>query len=147
MTTQDGFRAAIFDVDGVLAPIDPDHSWERFLVALESDIGDIQGGTTKEGIHLGAMAGTIDLLQHGFTGLETRAGMLMFDPCLPDDLTELRFRLRYRDHYGLYVTVRQDRLVISGQQTPPSPLRLRVEGRDVEIDPGGTREVPLAPRH
>ena len=29
---------------GVLAAIDPDSSWERFMVALESDIGDIQGG-------------------------------------------------------------------------------------------------------
>ena len=42
---------------GMLAPIEPEHSWERFLVALESDVGDIQGGTTKEGIHLGVMAG------------------------------------------------------------------------------------------
>ena len=53
---------------GVLAPIDPDHSWERFLVALESDVGDVQGGTTKEGIHLGVMAGTIDLVQRAYTG-------------------------------------------------------------------------------
>ena len=40
--------------------------------ALESDIADVQGGTTGEGIHLGAMAGTVDLLERGFTGLETR---------------------------------------------------------------------------
>ena len=37
---------------GVLAASDPAGSWERFLVALESDVGDIQGGTTREGIHL-----------------------------------------------------------------------------------------------
>ncbi len=48
---------------GVLAAIDPESSWERFLIALESDIGDIQGGTTKEGIHLGVMAGTLDVVQ------------------------------------------------------------------------------------
>jgi trehalose/maltose hydrolase-like predicted phosphorylase len=131
----------------VLARSDRKRAFDYFLEALDADITDVQGGTTKEGIHLGAMAGTIDLLQRGFTGLETRAGMLMFDPCLPDDLTELQFRLRYRDHYGIHVTVRHDRLVISGQQTPPSPLRLRVGGRDVQIDPGGTREVPLGPRH
>ena len=28
-------------------PDGPESSWERFLVALESDIGDIQGGTTR----------------------------------------------------------------------------------------------------
>src|SRR6516162_11451606 len=37
---------------GVLAALDPESSWERFLVALRSDVDDIQGGTTKEGIHL-----------------------------------------------------------------------------------------------
>jgi trehalose/maltose hydrolase-like predicted phosphorylase len=46
---------------GVLAAIDPDSSWERFLTALESDIGDIQGGTTREGIHMDVMSGTLDL--------------------------------------------------------------------------------------
>ena len=40
---------------GVLAAIDPESSWDRFLVALQSDVDDIQGGTTKEGIHMGVM--------------------------------------------------------------------------------------------
>ena len=48
---------------GVLAAIDPESSWDRFLVALHSDADDIQGGTTKEGIHMGVMAGTLDLMQ------------------------------------------------------------------------------------
>ena len=76
---------------GVLAPIDPDHSWERFLVALESDIGDVQGGTTKEGIHLGVMAGTIDLVQRAYTGAEIRDGVLYFAPMLTDKLDGLSF--------------------------------------------------------
>ena len=130
----------------VLARSDRQRAWRYLLEALDADVTDGQGGTTKEGIHIGAMAGTVDLLQRGFTGLEIRSDVLWFDPCLPDDLTELRFRLRYRDHYGLYVTVRHDRLVVSGQPTPQSRLRLRVKGRDVEIDPGGTREVQLPPR-
>ena len=76
---------------GVLAPIDPDHSWERFLVALESDVGDVQGGTTKEGIHLGVMAGTIDLVQRAYTGAEIRDGVLCFAPMLTDKLNGLSF--------------------------------------------------------
>jgi trehalose/maltose hydrolase-like predicted phosphorylase len=128
----------------VLARSDRKRAWDYLLEALESDIADVQGGTTKEGIHLGAMVGTIDLLQRGFTGLEIREDALWLDPCLPDDLTELRFRLRYRDHYGVFVTVLHDRLVISGHQPAPARLRLKVGGRDVEVDPGGTREVQLA---
>jgi len=33
------------------------------MTALESDVGDIQGGTTQEGIHMGVMAGTLDELR------------------------------------------------------------------------------------
>ena len=54
----------------VLASIDPESSWERFLVALESDIGDVQGGTTPEGIHLGVMSGTLDLVQRIYLGAD-----------------------------------------------------------------------------
>ena len=128
----------------VLARSDRTRAWTYLIEALESDVADVQGGTTGEGIHLGAMAGTIDLLQRGFTGLETRDDILWFDPHLPEGLTELNFRLRYREHHGVYVRVRHDRLVVSGHHSGrTSPLRLRVNGQDVEIGPGGTREVPL----
>ena len=63
-----------------------------------SDILDIQGGTTAEGIHLGAMAGTVDLIQRCYTGLETRGDELVLNPLLPTELESLRFTLRYRGH-------------------------------------------------
>ena len=53
---------------GVLATIDPESSWDRFLIALHSDADDIQGGTTKEGIHMGVMSGTLDLMQRNYAG-------------------------------------------------------------------------------
>jgi trehalose/maltose hydrolase-like predicted phosphorylase len=81
---------------GVLADIDPEHSWERFLVALESDVGDVQGGTTKEGIHLGVMAGTIDLVQRAYTGAEIRDDVLYFAPTLTDKLNGLSFPMQMR---------------------------------------------------
>jgi trehalose/maltose hydrolase-like predicted phosphorylase len=81
---------------GVLASIDPEHSWERFLVALESDVGDVQGGTTKEGIHLGVMAGTIDLVQRAYTGAEIRDDVLYFAPTLTDKLNGLSFPMQMR---------------------------------------------------
>ena len=57
----------------VLARLDRRRSWDLFLQALRSDIADIQGGTTHEGIHLGAMAGTVDLIQRCHGGVEARA--------------------------------------------------------------------------
>ncbi|MGZ4619909.1 MAG: glycoside hydrolase family 65 protein, partial [Frankiaceae bacterium] len=127
----------------VLARRDRMRAWDYFLEALDSDIADVQGGTTQEGIHLGAMAGTVDLLQRGFTGLETRDGKLWLDPCLPDALQSLSFRLHYREHHGVEVTVRHDRLIISGRRRVQLPLRLRVRDEEFEVDPGGTRVVAL----
>ena len=80
----------------MLAAIDPENSWERFLVALESDVGDVQGGTTKEGIHMGVMAGTLDLIQRAYAGSEIRDGVLYFEPRLPERLEGLSFPMQFR---------------------------------------------------
>ncbi len=96
---------------GVLAPIDPEHSWERFLVALESDVGDVQGGTTKEGIHLGVMAGTIDLVQRAYTGAEIRDGVLFFAPTLTDRLNGLSFPMQVHGT-PIRVTIRDGELTV-----------------------------------
>lgn len=80
----------------VLAHSDRAGSWRVFLEALKSDLADIQGGTTAEGIHLGAMAGTVDLVQRGYTGIVTRGDTLWLNPRLPDGLACLRLTIRYR---------------------------------------------------
>jgi len=73
-------------------------SWRLFCEALHSDVNDIQGGTTAEGIHLGAMAGTIDLLQRCYTGLELTHDRLRLNPVVPDELAPMEFSVRYRTH-------------------------------------------------
>jgi trehalose/maltose hydrolase-like predicted phosphorylase len=127
----------------VVARIDPAMAWSLFMEAMESDVSDVQGGTTQEGIHLGAMIGTVDLLQRGFTGLETRGDMLRFDPTLPAEVGELRFRMRYRHHYGLEVALTRDLLTITGPPHAREPLRLRVDGEEAQADPGGGVLVAL----
>ncbi|MFP5362015.1 MAG: glycoside hydrolase family 65 protein [Thermoleophilia bacterium] len=96
---------------GVLAQIDPEQSWERFLVALESDVGDVQGGTTKEGIHLGVMAGTVDLVQRAYTGAEIRDGVLYFEPTLAHRLDGLSFPMQVRGT-PIRVTLRAHELTV-----------------------------------
>jgi trehalose/maltose hydrolase-like predicted phosphorylase len=93
--TSHGSTLSFVSHAGALAAIDPRSSWERFLVALESDVGDVQGGTTKEGIHMGVMSGTLDLIQRGFVGSEIRDGVLYFDPKLPDQLEGLSFSMQF----------------------------------------------------
>ncbi|MET1153801.1 HAD-IA family hydrolase, partial [Arthrobacter sp.] len=67
----------------VLAARDPDRAWSTFREALSADLDDTQGGTTRTGIHLGAMAGTIDVVQRSFAGLRITGDALLFSPKMP----------------------------------------------------------------
>lgn len=127
----------------VLARSDRRRAWRYFLDALASDVADVQGGTTCEGIHLGAMAGTVDLLQRGFTGLETRDDALGLDPCLPDALTGLSFRLRYRGFPELDVGITHGTVAVGGSLERSTVLPLQVRGQAYPLDPSGHREIAL----
>jgi trehalose/maltose hydrolase-like predicted phosphorylase len=94
--TSHGSTLSLVTHAGVLARIDPESSWQRFLVALESDVGDVQGGTTQEGIHLGVMAGTLDLVQRAYLGTEIRGDVLMFNPVMIDRLDGLHLAMQFR---------------------------------------------------
>ena len=119
----------------VLARANRPQGWDLFHQALDSDITDIQGGTTPEGIHLGAMAGSIDLVQRCFTGLETRAGILYFDPSLPQELTGLKIQLRYRRHQ-LDVAIDHQLLEISSRPSTAPPITVAYRGHFREVAPG-----------
>jgi beta-phosphoglucomutase family hydrolase len=129
----------------VLARSCRQRSWSLFTEALQSDIGDIQGGTTREGIHLGAMAGTVDLLQRCFTGLELRGDELHFHPVLPDELRRLVFRLRYRRH-SLSVDITQDALTLASDPSGAEAISIAVDDRHVVLQPGDRTSMPLARR-
>ena len=60
----------------VLAAADPHRAWATFREALDADLDDTQGGTTHTGVHLGAMAGSIDVVQRSFAGLRMRQDAL-----------------------------------------------------------------------
>ena len=111
----------------VLARTDRPRSWELFLHALNSDITDIQGGTTAEGIHLGAMAGTVDLAQRGYTGIEARGDLLRVNPAMPDEMKRLQLSLRYRMHW-LDVEI--------SRQGYAAPIRIDLDGNHRMLECG-----------
>lgn len=64
-----------------------------YAEALQSDVSDIQGGTTAEGVHLGAMAGTVDLIQRVSTGIEVTGDVLRLNPQPPPELKRLDLQI------------------------------------------------------
>ena len=130
---------------GVLAAIDPESSWERFLVALRSDAEDIQGGTTKEGIHMGVMAGTLDLVQRSYAGTYISDGVLCFDPRLPNRLASLSFSMQFRET-PIQLTLTRDRLTLALHAEGGSrSVRVAVRGDVRKLSVGDRTVFELSP--
>jgi trehalose/maltose hydrolase-like predicted phosphorylase len=130
---------------GVLAALDPESSWERFLVALRSDADDIQGGTTKEGIHLGVMAGTLEVMQRYYAGAHVRGDVLYFDPQLPRQLDGLSFPIRFRET-PILATVTGEHLTLAVHPESMSrPVRAGVPGDVRELHAGDRAVFGLSP--
>ncbi len=127
-----------------LARSDRAGSWRFFSEALDSDVRDIQGGTTAEGIHLGAMAGTVDIVQRCYTGLEMRGDVLRLNPRLPATVRCLRLNVRYRGH-AIQLALTRDRLTVTTLPSTVGPVRVAVCDREFELGPEETRELDLAP--
>jgi trehalose/maltose hydrolase-like predicted phosphorylase len=117
----------------ILADLDPKSSWEKFTAALESDVSDIQGGTTKEGIHMGVMAGTLDLIQRGYMGAEIQDGVLCFSPQPNERLDGLSCPLRFRKTQ-LEIALKEDSLMVA--------VNTDGLGRTIEVSVGDeSREI------
>jgi trehalose/maltose hydrolase-like predicted phosphorylase/beta-phosphoglucomutase-like phosphatase (HAD superfamily) len=128
----------------VLARYRPEEAWRFLQHALESDISDVQGGTTAEGIHLGAMAGTVDIVLRCLTGMRALGPVLRFDPALPPEVKQLRFSVHYRGQ-RVDVDLAEDRIKLGVRPGVGAPVNLLVHGQLVEIAPGQDRELLLEP--
>lgn len=129
----------------VLAGIDPERAWETFREALDADLDDTQGGTTRAGVHLGAMAGTIDVVQRSFAGLRLTGDALIFAPQLPEGLRSVAFRVRYRDQL-LEIQLRREHLVVASVPGDAAPVRIRVGGEEILLPAGTSHRFPLDAR-
>jgi HAD superfamily hydrolase (TIGR01509 family) len=129
----------------VLAQRDPERAWATFREALDADLDDTQGGTTSSGIHLGAMAGSIDVVQRSFAGLRITRDALDFTPRLPAELRRVDFQVRYRDQL-LSVHLETDRLLVSAAPGDAAPVLVRVGTQMVLLRAGEQHEFPRTGR-
>jgi alpha,alpha-trehalase len=126
----------------VLARSDRSRSWDFFLEALESDISDTQGGTTAEGIHLGAMAGTLDLLQRCYTGLEVRDEVLWLNPQLPTGLKRLAFTILYRGQL-IELDFKGESVTVASQTLEAAPISVGMGETVTDLQAGSRLELHI----
>jgi trehalose/maltose hydrolase-like predicted phosphorylase len=126
----------------VLARLDPSHAWRFIRQALESDVADSEGGTTAEGIHLGAMAGTVDIVLRCLTGMRPAGEILEFDPVLlPPEIKTVSFSVYHRGH-RVGITLTGDHLSVSARPGDRPPVSIAV-GEDLRELASGTQTVFL----
>ncbi len=127
----------------VSARSNPSASWRYFTEALQSDVADIQGGTTPEGVHMGAMGGIDDVLLSRYAGIDTMGDTLCLDPCLPDELPGMRLAIVYRGR-RVALDLTRERIRISLEEDASSPLDVVVQGTRHSLRPGDA-EIVLDP--
>jgi trehalose/maltose hydrolase-like predicted phosphorylase len=138
--TSDGSTLSAVVHSWVLARGNRARAFEYFRHVLASDIADIQGGTTAEGIHMAAMAGSIDLLQRCFTGLETRADRLVVGPYWPESLGALTFPIEYRGH-RVNIRVSGRTATLSADPGNAPPITIECRGKTHRLSAGSTIHV------
>jgi trehalose/maltose hydrolase-like predicted phosphorylase len=127
----------------VLARSDRPRAMRYFAEALQSDLNDIQQGTTEEGVHLGAMAGTVDLVQRVSTGIEITGDVLRLNPQLPKELERLDMRIRYRGH-SLDLRLTRDTLTVRGRERGIPAIKLGIKDEVYEFVCGSTQVFKLS---
>ena len=121
----------------VLAMIGRDDAWNEWQEALRIDIDDTQWGSTAEGIHLGAMAGTVDVIVRAFAGVLIRFNRIEFYPKLPTNVAEARFRVLFQGQIiEVHVTHTQLTLVSRSRETHSVSVYVNGESHTLE---GGAR--------
>ncbi|GAA1762682.1 HAD family hydrolase [Luedemannella helvata] len=128
----------------VRARADREQSWRLFTEALAADLGDTRGGSTRAGVHLGAMAGTVDVAMRCYAGLETRGDVLYLHPLLPRELRALHVEVLYREHW-VVIDVDHHRLRVGLRPCQAPPIHIQVGGAVRSLAAGEHLDFAMPP--
>jgi trehalose/maltose hydrolase-like predicted phosphorylase len=100
---------------------------------------------TRDGLHMASLAGAWTALVSGFGGLRDDEGFLSLDPQLPDGISRLRFRLRWRD-FRVTVDVNHADVTYTLRDGPGGELKIRHAGEELELSTESATTVAVRPR-
>ena len=120
----------------------PPHSWPILLEALNSDYGEIHHDSTREGIHIGAMGGTLDIVQRCYTGIVVRKDVLWLNPQLPRALNRLSFTLHYRGQ-ALAFDITRELLKVTAMHSSALPIKIGFDEVTYQLKAGDNRVFTL----
>ncbi len=121
---------------------------EFFRQGLKADFEDVQGGTTAEGIHVGAMGGSIGLFYQIIGGMRILEDRICFAPQLPEFLKQVDFFILY-NYRWLEINLTQDSLTLlvhkrrAKSLRPPSTLPILIKDQVVMFTEGVRQTISL----
>jgi len=124
----------------VIHQMDPAEGYHLFLQALRSDVDDVQGGTTAEGIHLGAMAGTVDIVRRHYAGLRVDHRGVSLEPALPEAIRRLCCSVRWRGR-RLQIELERDLTRVTVEDDGGEDVPVVIRGSHHRLSPGKAFEV------
>jgi alpha,alpha-trehalose phosphorylase len=108
------------------------------------DLRDLHHNT-RDGLHMASLAGAWTALIAGFGGLRDDEGILSLDPQLPEGISRLCFRLRWRG-FRLIVDVDHDQVSYTLRDGPEGALTIRHAGKVVALNTQSATIVKLRAR-
>jgi alpha,alpha-trehalose phosphorylase len=118
-----------------------DYAYEAALI----DLRDLHHNT-RDGLHMASLAGSWTALVAGFGGLRDDEGVLSLDPHLPDGISRLRFRLRWRE-FRLTVDVNHADVTYTVRDGPDAGLTIRHAGEEVQLSSQSPSTIAIRQRH
>ncbi len=115
-------------------------AWEMYTEALQSDLVDLQGATTGEGIHCGVMAGTVYSAISTYGGLDLSGEFPRIDPGLPVHWKNLSFGFHFRsDRFAVKITRNSVQIVY--EKSRNNKIKVHICGQVYILKPGEVQIV------
>lgn len=114
---------------------DYEKAWGMYMEALSSDLVDIQGGTTGEGIHCGVMAGTVYMVLSVFCRLDLSGDEPSLCPDLPAHWKGVKFNFTFRNTH-FRVAIFPDTLEIIADKSLKEKIKVHICGEKIKLERG-----------
>ena len=128
---------------GALARFDEAESWRFYEKSLRIDLDAAGGASAEEGLHLGSMAATFDVLQRHYLGLRIEPDALVLEPLPPDALGPVDMRIAYR---GALLQLKWDgeAVALRSDARNCGAIAVRLHGETRTLAPGGELRLERA---
>jgi trehalose/maltose hydrolase-like predicted phosphorylase len=117
-----------------------DYTYEAAMIDLRN-----LHENTGDGLHMASLAGAWTALVAGFGGLRDDEHLLSLDPQLPEGISQLRFRLRWRN-FRLTVDINHDEVSYTLRDGPHGELTIRHAGEELRLSTDAPTTVGVRTR-